>query len=52
MAFNGSWPYFMILNIAVGTPWGGPADNTTVWPQYMVIDWVRVYQQKKTIIDK
>ena len=52
MSLNGSWPYFMILNVAVGVGWDGPPDNTTVWPQYMVVDWVRVYQQKKTIIDK
>ena len=49
MAFNGSWPYYMILDIAVGVSWDGPPDNTTVWPQHMVVDWVRVYQQKKTI---
>jgi len=52
IAFNGSWPFYMILDIAVGIPWGGLPDNTTVWPQHMVVDWVRVYQQKKTIIDK
>ena len=52
MAFNGSWPYFMILNVAVGVGWDGPPDNTTVWPQYMVVDWVRIYQQKKTITEK
>jgi hypothetical protein len=48
LAFNGTWPYYMILNVAVGG-WAGPPDNTTVWPQEMVVDWVRVYQKKKTI---
>ncbi len=38
-------PYFMLLNLAIG---GGPAgspDATTVWPQRMMVDWVRVYQR-------
>jgi beta-glucanase (GH16 family) len=52
MAFNGTWPFYMILNVAVGGPWAGAPDNTTVWPQHMVVDWVRVYQQNKTVIDK
>lgn len=47
-AFDGSWPYYMVLNVAVGGSWAGPPDNTTVWPQEMVVDWVRVYQQKNT----
>jgi beta-glucanase (GH16 family) len=51
-AFSGKWPYYMLLDIAVGGVWPLPPDNTTVWPQEMVVDWVRVYQQKKTIIDK
>ncbi len=48
MAFHGLWPYYRILNIAIGGSWPGPPDNTTVWPQEMVIDWVRVYQLKCT----
>lgn len=50
-AFSGKWPFYMILNVAIGGPWAKAPDNTTVWPQEMVVDWVRVYQQKKTIID-
>jgi beta-glucanase (GH16 family) len=42
----------MLLDIAIGGSWAEPPDNTTVWPQKMVVDWVRVYQQKKTILDK
>lgn len=34
--------FFMILNLAVGGPWGGEPDNTTVFPQTMTIDYVRV----------
>jgi len=50
VAFSGMWPYRMLLDIGI-TPFpSGPPDNTTVWPQKMVVDWVRVYQQKKTLI--
>ncbi|CAF3993386.1 unnamed protein product [Adineta steineri] len=44
-AFHGKWPFYLLLNIAVGGSWPGSPDNTTVWPQNMVVDWVRVYQQ-------
>ncbi len=37
-------PYYMILNLAVGGGWPGPPDNTTVFPQQFVIDYVRVYE--------
>jgi len=37
-------PYFIILNIAVGGDWPGSPDQTSVFPQYMYVDWVRVYQ--------
>jgi beta-glucanase (GH16 family) len=36
---------FFILNIAVGGNWPGPPTNTTVFPQQMLVDYVRVYQQ-------
>ena len=48
--FNG-WPYnkdfFMILNIAIGGNWGGQkgVDNS-IFPQQMLVDYVRVYQRK------
>jgi beta-glucanase (GH16 family) len=51
IAFSGMWPYHMFLNIAFGGKWSGLPDNTTVWPQQMVVDWVRVYQQKKTVYE-
>jgi beta-glucanase (GH16 family) len=51
-AFSGEWPYRLLLDIAINPFSPGPPDNTTVWPQQMVVDWVRVYQQKKTFIDK
>jgi hypothetical protein len=51
LAFSGKWPYYMVFDLAIERGNRGP-DNTTVWPQYMIVDWVRVYQQKKIIIDK
>lgn len=37
--------FFILLNLAVGGTYAGRPDNTTVFPQYMYIDWVRVYQR-------
>lgn len=37
-------PFFMILNVAVGGSWPGNPDATTVFPQRMFVDYVRVYQ--------
>jgi len=36
--------YHMLLNVAVGGTWPGPPDGTTVFPQEMRVDWVRVYE--------
>jgi len=36
--------FFFIFNIAVGGNWPGSPDGTTVLPQRMVVDYVRVYQ--------
>lgn len=38
-------PFFFIFNVAVGGDWPGPPDNTTVFPQRMFVDYVRVFQQ-------
>lgn len=38
-------PFFILLNLAVGGNWPGNPDATTVFPQKMVVDYVRVYQQ-------
>jgi beta-glucanase (GH16 family) len=38
-------PFFLILNFAVGGPWGGNPDETSVFPQKMLIDYVRVYKK-------
>lgn len=37
-------PFFMILNFAVGGAWPGSPDGKTVFPQTMLIDYVRVYR--------
>lgn len=37
-------PFFFIVNVAVGGAWPGPPDNTTVFPQRMFVDYVRVFQ--------
>ncbi len=38
-------PFFIILNVAVGGTWPGNPDATTVFPQQMLVDYVRVYQR-------
>lgn len=35
--------FFLILNVAVGGTWPGSPDATTTFPQYMQVDYVRVY---------
>jgi hypothetical protein len=37
-------PQFFIFNVAVGGDWPGPPDETTVFPQNMIVDYIRVYQ--------
>ncbi|MBI4792775.1 MAG: glycoside hydrolase family 16 protein [Deltaproteobacteria bacterium] len=37
-------PFFLLLNMAVGGDWPGSPDDTTVFPQVMLVDFVRVYQ--------
>jgi len=37
-------PFFIILNLAVGGTWPGNPDATTIFPQIMSIDYVRVYK--------
>jgi beta-glucanase (GH16 family) len=36
-------PQFFLLNVAVGGNWPGYPDGTTVFPQKMLVDYVRVY---------
>jgi len=46
---TGEWvfdngPFFIIINLAVGGLFDGPPNAETVFPQTMVVDYVRVYQ--------
>ncbi len=38
-------PFFVLLNVAVGGQWPGDPDGTTMFPQTMKVDYVRVYQR-------
>ncbi len=46
---SGTWvfdhPFFLILNVAVGGDWPGAPDNSTIFPQQMLVDYVRVYSK-------
>ncbi|MFL5729889.1 MAG: family 16 glycosylhydrolase [Cytophagaceae bacterium] len=49
------WPFndddfFFILNVAVGGWFGGNADGTSVFPQTMEVDYVRVYSNPQTLV--
>ena len=36
--------FYLLLNMAVGGQWPGNPDATTSFPQWFIIDYVRVYQ--------
>lgn len=38
-------PFFLLMNVAVGGGWPGNPDASTVFPQTMLVDYVRVYRQ-------
>jgi beta-glucanase (GH16 family) len=40
--------FFIILNLAVGGDWPGYPNSSTVFPQKMFVDYVRVYQKNET----
>ena len=44
-------PFFILLNLAVGGDWPGPPNGTTVFPDTMFVDYVRVYQLSSSIND-
>jgi len=48
---NGEWvfnhPFYIILNLAVGGNPPGNPNSSTVFPQTMSVDWVRVYKEIK-----
>ena len=49
---DAGWPFdkdaYLILNIAIGGAWGGQQGiDETIFPQQMLVDYVRVYQEVK-----
>lgn len=38
-------PFFFIFNVAVGGNWPGKPDDSTVFPQRMAVDYVRVFER-------
>lgn len=38
--------FFFLLNIAVGGTYAGRPDETSTFPEYMYVDWIRVYQKE------
>jgi beta-glucanase (GH16 family) len=48
---NGPYPapfdqrFHLLLNVAVGGNWPGNPDDTTQFPQTMMVDYVRVYKK-------
>ncbi|MCB0630999.1 MAG: glycoside hydrolase family 16 protein [Saprospiraceae bacterium] len=41
-------PFFLIMNFAVGGNWGGKKGvDANIWPQSMLVDYVRAYQIKE-----
>jgi beta-glucanase (GH16 family) len=47
---SGRWvfdhPFFIVLNLAVGGGWPGNPDDSTEFPQRLVVDYVRVYSRR------
>lgn len=36
--------FFFLFNVAVGGNWPGSPDSSTLFPQYLIVDYVRVFQ--------
>lgn len=39
-------PMFLLVNLALGGGWAGPPDDSTPFPAYFEVDWVRAWQKK------
>eukprot|EP00756_Hemistasia_phaeocysticola_P053366 Hpha_TRINITY_DN2892_c0_g1::TRINITY_DN2892_c0_g1_i1::g.171261::m.171261 len=39
-----AWPMYVLLNTAIGGAWPSPPDSSTEFPNYHVVDYVRVSQ--------
>ncbi len=44
-AWSFDHPFFLILDLAVGGGFAGPPDETSQFPQGMLIDWVRIWEK-------
>jgi len=42
-------PFYLLLNVAVGGSWPGHPDATTVFPERLLVDYVRVYQHRRRV---
>ncbi|MCA0153185.1 glycoside hydrolase family 16 protein [Winogradskyella vincentii] len=40
--------FFILLNLAVGGTYAGRPDTSTPFPQFMYVDWVKVYQKDQS----
>jgi len=40
-------PFYILLNFAVGGNWPGNPDDTTIFPQQMLVDYIRVYKLRQ-----
>ena len=38
-------PFYLLINLAVGGNWPGAPDADTYFPQHLIVDYVRIYQQ-------
>jgi len=38
--------FYLIVNLAVGGRWPGYPDGTTTFPQHLIVDYIRVFQDK------
>jgi len=39
-------PFYLLFNLAIGGNWPGNPDDTTMFPQEMQVDYIRVFQEK------
>ena len=38
-------PFYLLVNLAVGGDWPGSPDQTTQFPQHLVVDYIRIFQR-------
>jgi len=43
-AWDFDHPFYILVNLAIGGGWPGKPDGTTIFPQYLYVDWIRVYR--------